>query len=68
MLCVAGHTGASGYPCKDHAASELVYAFHRLAQGRMYITEDVAEKLALSSMHTAPVRQHTLNDMPVFYV
>jgi len=26
----------------------------------MYITEDVAEELALSSMHTVPVKQHNL--------
>jgi len=52
--------GASGYLCKDHAASELVHAVNRLASGRMYITEDVAEELALSSMHTAPVKQHHL--------
>jgi len=52
--------GASGYLCKDHAASELLHAVNRLASGRMYITEDVAEELALSSMHTAPVKQHSL--------
>jgi len=52
--------GASGYLCKDHAASELVHAVNRLASGRMYITEDVAEELALSSMHTVPVKQHNL--------
>jgi len=52
--------GASGYLCKDHAASELIHAVNRLASGRMYITEDVAEELALSSMHTAPVKQHNL--------
>jgi len=52
--------GASGYLCKDHAISELVHAVSRLAQGRMYITEDVAEELALSSMHTTPVKQHSL--------
>jgi len=52
--------GASGYLCKDHAASELLHAVSRLALGRMYITEDVAEELALSSMHTTPVKQHSL--------
>jgi len=52
--------GASGYLCKDHAASALIHAVNRLASGRMYITEDVAEELALSSMHTAPVKQHNL--------
>ncbi len=52
--------GASGYLCKDHAASELISAVNRLAAGRMYITEDVAEQLALASMHTAPLKQHNL--------
>jgi DNA-binding NarL/FixJ family response regulator len=52
--------GASGYLCKDHAASELVNAVNRLASGRMYITEEVAEQLALASMHTAPLKQHNL--------
>jgi|GEM_PF-4470026 len=51
MLCVTGQAGASGYLCKDHAASELAHAASRLAQRRMYITEDVAEELALYSMH-----------------
>jgi DNA-binding NarL/FixJ family response regulator len=52
--------GASGYLCKDHAASELINAVNRLASGRMYITEEVAEHLALASMHTAPLKQHNL--------
>lgn len=52
--------GASGYLCKDHAASELISAVNRLAAGRMYITDDVAEQLALASMHTAPLKQHNL--------
>jgi DNA-binding NarL/FixJ family response regulator len=52
--------GASGYLCKDHAASELIDAVNRLASGRMYITEDVAEQLALASMHTTPLKPHNL--------
>lgn len=52
--------GASGYLCKDHAASELINAVNRLASGRMYITEEVAEQLALASMHTTPLKQHNL--------
>lgn len=52
--------GASGYLCKDYAACELINAVKRLAAGRMYITENVAEQLALASMHTAPLKQHNL--------
>ena len=48
--------GASGYLCKDYAASELINAVKRLAAGRMYITENVAEQLALASMHTAIIK------------
>lgn len=39
--------GASGYLTKESAPSQLVSAIRRLAEGRLYISPNVAEQLAL---------------------
>jgi DNA-binding NarL/FixJ family response regulator len=39
--------GASGYLTKESAPSQLVSALRRLAEGRLYISPNVAEQLAL---------------------
>jgi len=39
--------GASGYLCKDNAEEQLVAALRKVAEGGLYITAAVAEKLAL---------------------
>ncbi len=39
--------GASGYLCKDNAEDQLVAALRKVAEGGLYITAAVAEKLAL---------------------
>lgn len=39
--------GASGYITKDCAAEQVVAAIHRLAQGGEYISQKIAERLAL---------------------
>jgi DNA-binding NarL/FixJ family response regulator len=39
--------GASGYLTKESATSQLVSAIRRLAEGRLYISPNVAEQLAL---------------------
>lgn len=42
--------GASGYITKESAGKELVNALRRVAQGRLYISPNVAEQLALNVM------------------
>ncbi len=39
--------GASGYLTKNKASSELIEAIRRIASGRKYISEEVAEQLAI---------------------
>jgi two-component system, NarL family, invasion response regulator UvrY len=39
-------SGASAYLTKEKADSELITAIHRVAEGRRFITADVAERLA----------------------
>lgn len=39
--------GASGYLTKESATAQLVQAIRRLAEGRLYISPNVAEQLAL---------------------
>jgi DNA-binding NarL/FixJ family response regulator len=52
--------GASGYLCKDSASAQLVSAIRKVANGGIFISPDVAEKLAhgLRPMSDAP--PHTL--------
>lgn len=42
--------GASGYLTKESAAEMLVSAIHRVATGRLFISPEVAEQLALNLM------------------
>ena len=39
--------GASGYLTKNKASTELIHAIRRIASGRKYISEEVAEQLAI---------------------
>lgn len=52
--------GASGYLCKDSASAQLVSAIRKVASGGIFISPEVAEKLAhgLRPMSDAP--PHTL--------
>lgn len=52
--------GASGYLCKDSASAQLVSAIRKVANGGIFISPEVAEKLAygLHPMSDAP--PHTL--------
>lgn len=52
--------GASGYLCKDSASAQLVSAIRKVAGGGLFISPEVAEKLAhgLRPMSDAP--PHTL--------
>ena len=38
--------GALGYLTKDHSPEQLVEAIHRVARGRRYVSESMAERLA----------------------
>jgi two-component system, NarL family, invasion response regulator UvrY len=38
--------GAAGYLTKDHSPEQLVQAIHRVARGRKYVSETMAERLA----------------------
>lgn len=38
--------GASGYLTKDHSPEQLVQAIHRVASGRKYVSESMADRLA----------------------
>ncbi len=42
--------GAAGYLTKESAAERLVSALHRVASGRLFISPEVAEQLALNLM------------------
>jgi DNA-binding NarL/FixJ family response regulator len=42
--------GAQGYLTKESAPSQLVYAIRKLAEGRPYISANVAEQLAMDAM------------------
>jgi two-component system, NarL family, invasion response regulator UvrY len=55
--------GACGYLNKQSAASELINAIRRIASGRKYITETIAEKLA-QNLESPPEeeRYRTLSD------
>jgi DNA-binding NarL/FixJ family response regulator len=55
--------GASGYLTKDSASRELVQALRKVAAGGAFISAEVAEQLALSSMPGAAGEPHeTLSD------
>lgn len=46
--------GAAGYLCKDNAEDQLVPALRKVAAGGLYITPEVAEKLAAGMLHGRP--------------
>jgi two-component system, NarL family, invasion response regulator UvrY len=50
--------GASGYLTKDSAPEELVNAIRRIASGRKYITESLAERLAGDLVHSGEDTLH----------
>jgi DNA-binding NarL/FixJ family response regulator len=55
--------GASGYLTKESAAERLVSALHRVASGRLFISPEVAEQLALNLMPgDADLPHKTLSD------
>jgi len=51
--------GAAGYLTKNKASAELIEAIRRIATGRKYISEDVAEQLAtdITKNGDAPLHQ-----------
>ncbi len=51
--------GASGYITKDSAATLLVEAIRRVAIGRLFISPQVAEQLALNMMPNSNEMPHT---------
>jgi DNA-binding NarL/FixJ family response regulator len=46
--------GAAGYLCKDNAEDQLVPALRKVAAGGLYITPEVAEKLAAGMLYGGP--------------
>ncbi|MDR1424932.1 MAG: response regulator transcription factor [Azoarcus sp.] len=48
--------GASGYLCKDHAESLLIEAIHKIADGGLFINQDVAEDLTRDILQGKNVR------------
>ena len=43
--------GAAGYLTKDHSPEQLVQAIRRVARGRRYVSEAMAERLAAMAQH-----------------
>jgi DNA-binding NarL/FixJ family response regulator len=63
--------GASGYLTKESAAEQLVAAIRKIASGRLYISPNVAEQLALDVMphgdgNTPPHKQLSDREFEVF--
>ncbi len=52
-------SGASGYLTKESAATQLVTAIRKVAGGGAFISAEVAEQLALSSMPHMPTDRRT---------
>ncbi|MDD5404860.1 MAG: response regulator transcription factor [Sulfuricella sp.] len=53
--------GASGYLCKDNAESQLAQAIRKVAKGGLFISQAVAEKLAVEMLTgTTDAPPHTL--------
>ena len=50
--------GASGYLTKESAPGQLVAAIRRIAEGRLYISPNVAEQLALDVMPGSDIAPH----------
>lgn len=55
--------GASGYLSKDSAPEQLITAIRRIAAGKVYVSETLAESLALNVSKGSPKMPHeTLSD------
>lgn len=54
--------GAMGYLSKASSSEQLLEAIRRVAAGRLYINQDVAEKLTLQAIGKAPLPQAALSD------
>ena len=55
--------GASGYLTKDHSPEQLVEAIRRVARGRRYVSESMAERLAGMAVESRTRAPHeTLSD------
>ena len=52
--------GASGYLCKDSASAQLVSAIRKVANGGIFISPEVAEKLAYGLRPMSDAPPHTL--------
>ena len=52
--------GASGYLCKDSASAQLVSAIRKVANGGIFISSEVAEKLAYGLRPMSDAPPHTL--------
>jgi DNA-binding NarL/FixJ family response regulator len=52
--------GASGYITKDSAPEELVTAVHKIMEGRKYISQPLAEKLASTYDISSPKLPHEI--------
>ncbi|MDR3390526.1 MAG: response regulator transcription factor [Sulfuriferula sp.] len=51
--------GGSGYLCKDSASAQLVSAIRKVANGGIFISPEVAEKLAYELRSTSDAPPHT---------
>lgn len=54
--------GAMGYLSKASSSEQLLEAIRRVAAGRLYINQDVAEKLTLQAIGKAPLPHAALSD------
>jgi DNA-binding NarL/FixJ family response regulator len=54
----AFRAGASGYLTKESATAQLVSAIRRIAEGRLYISANVAEQLALDTRPSGDDKPH----------
>lgn len=52
--------GASGYLTKDTASEELILAIQRIAEGRKYISQSLAESLALNLSREENKQDHEI--------
>lgn len=52
--------GASGYMCKDSASAQLVSAIRKVAGGGIFISPEIAEKLAYGLHPTSDAPPHNL--------
>jgi DNA-binding NarL/FixJ family response regulator len=50
--------GARGYLTKESAGTQLLYAIRKLAAGRPYISNEVAEQLAMDAMPSSQTLPH----------